>query len=244
MLFKFFSRKIIYSVIGCVFSVSVLAGCFSPWSGDDATIIISLGGASDNRTAVFENPPQASNLTYKVILTNGPSIMEPVIVPPGKNEIKISVAPGRWDITIAAYLEDEKKLYAKGIRKGVDIKAGQNSVSINMEYIYYADVDIIIDKEVKIILTNPDNLNTDDIKISENGGITGFTAAVKIQGVIPQEINCNWHIWGSPIPIYENKSSIIINAKDYNSGKYQLMVVVLINDNPYSDEIYFTVVGD
>jgi len=152
MLFKFFSRKIIYTILGCIFTVFILASCFSPLEGDDATIVISLSGASGNRAAAFEDPQQEPELTYKVTLTGGPSRVEPVIVPPGKNEIKISVAAGRWKITIDAL--SEGKPYAQG-EKSVDIKAGSNSVEIGMTYYY--TVTFILDSDgnsiVKYILS-------------------------------------------------------------------------------------------
>jgi len=233
MLFKFFSGKIIYTVLGCIFTIFILASCFSPWTGDDATIIINLGGTSGNR-GIFENPVQDDlNLTYKVTLT-GPSEVPTQTIEPGARETKISVVPGRWDIFIEAY-SNGYVLYAKGGRENISIRAGQNRVSIDMEYVHSVYVDIIIDENIN--LSNDNNTNT--IIITGDGN---FTATVNCPGInLYDEINYNWYIWGSPIRSYENKPSITIYAKDYNQGTYQLMVVVLINDKPYSAETCFTV---
>jgi len=232
MPFKFLSRKIIYTILECVFTVFILAGCFSTWEGDDATIIISLGGTSGNRAA-FENPEQDPALTYKVTL-ECPSETLTRTIEPGAKEIRISVVPGRWAVLVEAFLEGNIP-YAIGGLENVNIKAGQNSVSIDMEYIYSAYIDIIIDEAIIV------SSNSNTITISGNGS---FTANVNCPGINPNdEINCNWYIWGSPIRGYENKSSITIYAKDYNPGTYLLMVVVLIDDKPYSAEITFTVIN-
>jgi len=245
MLFKFFSRKIIYIILGCVFTIFILASCFSPWAGDDATIVISLGGVSGNRAADFENPRQGNVvLTYKVTLTNGPSTMEPVIVSPGKNEIKITVVPGHWDIAIAAYLK-EGVLYARGGKEGVDVKAGQNHVVIKMikESQTHKEgtvkIEIILSgKDGNIIINNDEGKNRVTISTNPQSNLSSnFTAKVNWSGN-SDEIIYTWYLWG--FPIKEGKD-ITIEAKDYNPGKYQLMVMVLKDDKYYSAEIYFTV---
>jgi hypothetical protein len=250
MLLKFFLRKIIYSILGCVFSVFIFANCFSTWEGDDATIIINFGGVSGNRAA-FESPEQDIDLIYKVILTGGPLKMEPVIVPKDEDKIKISVVPGRWDILVEA-LSGDGLLFASSEKKSIVIKAGQNRVVIDMiktsqepeEGVVKIEI-IFNEKDGSIYLLKNDVEVpiTDEIRISPSGKYfpDNFTITVNWTGD-SEQISYNWYIFGFSIAEGEK---ITIKAEDYNLGTYQLMVMILKDDKYYSAEITFTVLeGD
>jgi len=245
MLLKFFSRKIIYSILGCVFSVFIFANCFSHWEGDDATIIINFDGVSGNR-ATARDSEIFSNL-YHIVTLTGPSKMEPVIIPLGASETKISVVQGRWDITVEAYSGNE--LFANGSAKDVVIKAGQNRVEIDMDCIDNP-TEPTVDTgtvEIKIIFNEKDGII--ELKDEPDNAIKEITISTNSKNYPEQftvtlnwqDVNgIRWYIWGSQINGNEDES-ITIKAKDYNPGTYQLMVMVFKDGIPYSTVIDFIV---
>jgi hypothetical protein len=246
MIFRPFSGRTIFTVISCVFTVFILANCFSPWAGDDAIIVISLGGTTGNRGAArkVELP---ENL-YHIVTLKGPSEVQPVRIAQGKKETKITVVPGQWDITIIAYQNSLNQPYAKGVKEGVDIKVGKNNVKIDMN-IYNVRVNIV-NEEIILNCSGAISVNNNSVYIIPENYYLKFEAVIWSESLVDtwsnididyNKITYKWYIWGSHIPIYENNRSITIYEKDYNPGKYQLMVVVLIDGKPYSREIYFIV---
>jgi len=82
------------------------------------------------------------------------------------------------------------------------------------------------EKAGKITVSGSDGV----ITISKSG-TNSFTAQYNGVGTV------RWYVWG----LIGSGSSIIINAADYNTGTYQLVAEVTIDDVPYSAEISFIV---
>jgi uncharacterized repeat protein (TIGR02543 family) len=103
--------------------IALLCGCFSPWTGGDATITINVGGGSER--AVFPPPDSETlaRLSHTVDL-QGPSTMTGVQLAPGTQTINLSVIPGKYTITVRAYLDG--KLYAK-CTAAAEARAGQST---------------------------------------------------------------------------------------------------------------------
>lgn len=148
-------------------SVSVLLtliGCFSDWKGDEGTLIINLGGGSNGRSVVEWPPyglkddgeppvPGGGSSTYvfiykmKYVLTlDGPTgiIEKSAEYNKGASaedvKFMLSVAPGRWNVKIKAYVVGEDNfLYASGSNV-VSVREGKNNaVGITM-YKEYDDL--------------------------------------------------------------------------------------------------------
>ena len=110
-------------------TVILLAGCFSPWDGGNGTITISLGAAS-GRSVNQANIELPDNLIHEITLTGSLGTIKETLKP-GELTAQFSVRPGRWDITVKAYLEDE--LYAEG-ENWVNVIAGvDNHAPITMK---------------------------------------------------------------------------------------------------------------
>jgi len=130
-----------FVIIG-VFVAGLLAACFSPWEGDEATLTINLGGGSNGRLAAW--PPFnddgifSYDMTYIITLDGPNSITETKKFAEGDNsanaKFSFSLIPGTYKIEIKVYLQegDENILYAYGSAVE-EVKAGQNTaVSIQM----------------------------------------------------------------------------------------------------------------
>lgn len=219
----------------------VLCGCFSPWEGDETSITISIGGGNHRNTVRFTEE-DISSFEHKIILNNGPGPDQDEVIT-GAGEVKFTVAPGYWNVSIEAY-NDDKVLMAKGSQLRVRVRSGQtNTVSIQMiPYSEHEDHDIGIIVELWVhegdgeILASDNNFIISEYDVSLQ---SSFTARVngdyeKIQ----------WFLLGYPIEGAENKNEITVYAADYNAGTYQLTVVVYTCDDvPYSTEITFEVKG-
>jgi len=143
-----------YFIIFAVISV-ILSACFSPWEGgDNAVITLNFGGA--NNRSIFgnftENDIKPEDILEHKITVSGPGVDLKIDVEKGKSTAQITVAPGRYKITVDAYINDAdltqvgltlddlgisnetpKYLIARG-SDTVNVIAGKNNpVAIEME---------------------------------------------------------------------------------------------------------------
>jgi len=104
----------------------ILIGCFSPWKGDEASIILSLGGSAGNRSVWphEEDPDILNEIVYNVII-DGHDYKE--INSIGGMTVKTTVTPGIYTITIEAWYLNEH--YAKGSLENITITAGINNIT-------------------------------------------------------------------------------------------------------------------
>jgi len=103
-------------------AVLAVSGCFSPWAGDMASISIYFG--STHRAVDGFEPAILEELEHTIEFTNQSTTIT-FHAPRGSASIPITVTPGRWDITVKAYLRSE--YYAYGFMEGVLLKAGKNN---------------------------------------------------------------------------------------------------------------------
>jgi len=102
--------------------ITVFSSCFSDWRGDEATITLNLGGGANNRVVggefIVSNEGGESGgggngristermrgvLEHKVLLS-GPAGVQTFEFAKGVQTPQITVAPGRYDITVEAYI--------------------------------------------------------------------------------------------------------------------------------------------
>jgi len=105
----------------------ILGACFSSWNGDEGTFSVSIGGAG--RTA-WNDPETLAQLTHTITLSNGPGPEQTREDVKYNDIVHFSVTPGRWTITITAFLNGNE--HATGSRN-VTIKPGPNgAIAIKM----------------------------------------------------------------------------------------------------------------
>jgi len=112
----------------------LLTGCFSTWSGnDEGNFTISFGSpAAGSRATFLPEGVEVENLTHIVLLHNGPGPDQTRIIPPGTQTASFSVTPGRWTITVEAYLKLDDDMKAWG-ETTANIKPGKNeAITIQM----------------------------------------------------------------------------------------------------------------
>jgi uncharacterized repeat protein (TIGR02543 family) len=128
------NKKCVFVIFAAI--VLILSACFSPWKGDEGAFSINIGGGGRtawNDTAILEK------LEHTITLNNGPG---PEQI---RKNIKYGsaehflVIPGRWNITVTAFLDKEK--YAAGFNV-IDIKPGRNGVfTIKMTPVNVTELD-------------------------------------------------------------------------------------------------------
>jgi len=103
------------------------SACFNGQQGDEASIILNLGGSTGNRAAWLheEDPGILDKIVYKVVI-DGPDQIK--IDSTGETKIKTTVTPGIYTITVEAFYLN--KPYAKDSVENIIIKAGPNTVPI------------------------------------------------------------------------------------------------------------------
>jgi len=106
--------------------------CFNGQQGNEASIVLNLGGSTGNRAASAWPHDDYSGirdkLVYKVII-DGPDYIE--IGPTSKMTIKTTVTPGIYSIKVEAWYLNVQ--YAKDSIENVTIKAGPNPISIKLK---------------------------------------------------------------------------------------------------------------
>jgi len=121
-----------------------LTACFNPWQVEEkGIIIINLGAAAESGRSSLPWPPQEhgfiDDLKHIITFSSGSRTLPP-IEKTGIGTVTQQVSPGRWEITVVAYLDGESSsipegkaiLYAGGSII-VDVEAGQNkSIEIIM----------------------------------------------------------------------------------------------------------------
>ena len=130
------NKKRVFVILAAV--ALVLGACFSPWKGDEGTLSIHIGGPAAGGLAGRAADGAAFDLAdtdilrleHTITLSGGPGPEQTQKNIKYGDTVNFSAAPGRWTITITAFLGDE--LYAEGSRL-VDIKPGPNgAISIQM----------------------------------------------------------------------------------------------------------------
>jgi uncharacterized repeat protein (TIGR02543 family) len=117
----------------------LLAACFSPWRPDEAVLTLNLGGGATNRAVAYPPDKETQNNIEHTIHLSGPEEKD-INLKKGVLSVQITVVPGRWDITVQAFLDGA--LYAEGSGSVVVAAAQNNPVAIQMRYagIYYHTV--------------------------------------------------------------------------------------------------------
>ena len=114
------NRGIMLSFLMMLVCSLLLAGCFSSWEGE-GTFSISVGGQNSRAVSWPLDADTISSLNHNITLRgSGPEQTKRAA---GSRPVQFSVAPGDWDISVSAYLNNE--LVAVGFLK-VNIKAGEN----------------------------------------------------------------------------------------------------------------------
>ena len=113
-----------------------LTACFSLWKGDEAVITLYLGGGAGGRAAMKYPPDNGirGSLVH-IVQLSGPDGDQTIEFEKGALTAEITVVPGRWVITVKAFLDDKlSDMYAEGSRS-VNLIAGRNNkVEIEMQY--------------------------------------------------------------------------------------------------------------
>jgi uncharacterized repeat protein (TIGR02543 family) len=112
----------VLNIFALAVTIALLGGCFSPWTGGDATITIHVGEGSE-RAAFPPDSETLARISHMVDIL-GPSTMTGVPLAPGTQTLNLSVIPGSYTITVRAYLDG--KLYAK-CTATAEARAGQST---------------------------------------------------------------------------------------------------------------------
>ena len=128
-------KKIVLAALFLTALLLAAGGCFSPWQGGEAEVVLNLGGSASTARTFGGYPPDDNAtreaLKYIVEFTNsaekvkftGKDLAQP---------IKVRIRPGSWDIHVELTLNGEE--YAAGGANNVEIKQGRtNAVSISMQ---------------------------------------------------------------------------------------------------------------
>jgi len=173
------------AVFALILCTATLSGCFSDWTGDEATITINLGADPNTRLAY---PPEEDDgippkLEHRIKLQGPTGTIN--LSRTGAGSVTASVAPGNWEITVEDWYEG-KQLYATGSGR-VTVIGGKNTpVTIEMRR-YIVAYSVIqdggasgTDTSTGIVFTFSTNidsfgLSADDIDVSgvaEKGAAT------------------------------------------------------------------------
>jgi len=140
------NKTTLFLILICIGLPLVFSGCFSPWASETekGTFSIVIGGGGGRNVLSWDEDTDISKLDHTITLTNGSAEIIREGVKTGQT-VQFTVDPGKWDITIKAYLGTELK--AEGFAS-VNIKTGSNgSVPITMGppggFIFSVNIDII-----------------------------------------------------------------------------------------------------
>ncbi|MCL2068157.1 MAG: InlB B-repeat-containing protein [Treponema sp.] len=123
-----------------VCAVFTLAGCFSAWEGDEAALTLHLG-SSGSRSAADNFQPE--DLYHKITISDASGgVVREKDIPPGEMTVQEILQPGRYNIEVIALVNPNGTLpVAAGTARNVNIRAGNNTVSINMEWYFTVTFD-------------------------------------------------------------------------------------------------------
>jgi hypothetical protein len=125
----------------CIFVILVIitlvfSACFSSWKGDEGTLSIRIGSENDqaaDRAAFGLTKTDSDRLEHTITLSYGLGLEQIQKNVKYGETVTFSVMPGRWTITITAYLDGE--IYAEGSRD-VEVKPGPNgAITITMKLV-------------------------------------------------------------------------------------------------------------
>jgi len=119
------------AVFTLILCTATLSGCFSDWTGDEATITINLGAGPNARLAY---PPEEDDgippkLEHRIKLQGPTGTIN--LSRTGAGPVTASVAPGNWEITVEDWYQG-KQLYATGSGRVTVIGGKNNPVTIEM----------------------------------------------------------------------------------------------------------------
>jgi hypothetical protein len=230
------NKKLIFVIFIAI--ALVLGACFSPWKDDEGIFSISIGGES--RAAAWNDTEILAKLTHTITLSDGPGpeqIQENVKY---GSTVNFSVIPGRWTITITAFLNGEK--YAAG-SEIVTIKPGRNgAIPIKMSPVTSGEPGGPGESYNFTIEFKDEEINIPDISetIPKGSPITitvaGSYASYQwyIDGIALTENPIEGIQYGLPEP-----ETLILYVLP--SGQHRVTVVVIKDDVPYSKIVEFTV---
>jgi hypothetical protein len=121
---------------GVAVALFLLSGCSIFNQGDEATVTIHLGSATNGRSAWHHtsNPALLDKIEYNVQLSGGGRTVV-TLTAHGGTTVRASVTPGSWNVEVRAFIDGF--YYATG-SSGINVKAGQNNtVSITMRSTNY-----------------------------------------------------------------------------------------------------------
>jgi len=204
---KFKKKRAILAVIVII---TALSACINPWEVEKATITLNLGG-KNSRAAVTVPDDILNALNYTVVLT-GPTEITP-LYHTGTGSITAAITPGNWHIDITAHLGEI--LFATG-SKDVGIKAGQNTVTVELDVVYKEPVPIE-PVPIEPIPIGPEILTVDIAAIT--GVIAPITGATPITTNIETDQYTGTVTWNPPVSgVFANLTAytaiITLNAKD------------------------------
>jgi len=122
----------IYLILAIIFA-PVFTACLNGHHGNEASIILNLGGNSGNRTVwPHENDRGIlDKIVYKIVI-DGQEYRE--LESTGGKIIKTTVTPGIYAIKVEAFYSERP--YAKYSGENIKIKAGQNTVQVILENVW------------------------------------------------------------------------------------------------------------
>jgi len=219
----------------------VLGGCFSDWKGDEGTLRIRIGDDADGRSAFGLGKEDVSRLVHTITVSGGPGPSQTRKNIKYGATVDFSVTPGRWNISITAYLDGQE--YATGSTV-VDIKPGPNgSFHIKMNKVGQPEPEPEPEPDKPGDITITINF----AQIADNAHLTTKNIADNVGEIYrinitlddyDQYTSVTWRMNG----ITGNGPSFTVDLQDGTSGsQYVVMVEVRTTDNvPYSKSIIIT----
>jgi len=101
-----FGKKI--AIPAFLIIIAVLSSCFSPWEPDEAVVTINLGGVSGRAAEDDGDITPGDVIPYfyhKITIFSGESIVQSSTTEKGALAVRLTVAPGRYDIIVQALMD-------------------------------------------------------------------------------------------------------------------------------------------
>jgi len=212
-------------VVTSVLISFILIGCFSPWKGDEASIILSLGGSTGNRSVWphEEDSGILNEIVYNVII-DGHDYKEFNSI--GGMTVKTTVIPGIYTITVEAWYLNEH--YAKGSLENITITAGINTIMFPLT-VWIPDMD-----------PNKTYLIAEGINMEFNSLSDALSAAQASSNTQLEEftisISDKVHFLNSDTGVIQQGHTVII--KNHGNG------TAFIKPDPETNDSLFSVFGN